>query len=523
MEASRQWAHQFTVQPEHVEYLMNVLLEREKPLSSADLARALIQRQLDENYAALQAQYKDVLLYNPSQTYEVGQRLIFPTLGYGTATVTAIRPGFNPEYGDFNVIAVEFDDSADPREFAADLKPSHKLNDEVADFMLAAPGEELTTEQVLAEIGEDFIPELESALLEEDNLLFVTRRWFPQDLLLEVNEGHLNLAEAVLDMVNGGPLTTQGILEQIGGLGDADAELQSFSLNYALNQDPRFDEVGPAGEVLWYLASLEPAEVRQMPPVLRYTPGETDRAHLTPDMIALEREIGDEHSPLPDPGKVDQATVTLIYPHRRAGTLPLNPVTRRVFPTARRAPRIYVTLVDGQDGEEFTGWVVHQEHYVYGLLPFYTKHKLPIGGYVTVRRGEGPGRIIVDYHAYRPRTEYVRLIGVENNQLQIDSTKRAIGADYDDLMIIGIDELAPVEAYAQLLQNQRRALPALLRLIVPPLARLNPQGTVHARTLYSALNVFRRCPPGPMLAMLNANPDFENVGGHYWRLAEEPS
>ena len=44
--------------------------------------------------------------------------------------------------------------------------------------------------------------------------------------------------------------------------------LQIFSLNYALFNDERFDEVGPAGEVLWFLNRLEPAEVISTPAVV---------------------------------------------------------------------------------------------------------------------------------------------------------------------------------------------------------------------------------------------------------------
>jgi hypothetical protein len=64
------------------------------------------------------------------------------------------------------------------------------------------------------------------------------------------------------------------------------------------------------------------------------------------------------------------------------------------------------------------------------------------------------------------------------------------------------------------------SLAAILRQVLPALGRLTPQGTAHAKTIYSLVNVIRRCPPGQILATLEANPDFANVGGHYWQLAE---
>jgi hypothetical protein len=110
------------------------------------------------------------------------------------------------------------------------------------------------------------------------------------------------------------------------------------------------------------------------------------------------------------------------------------------------------------------------------------------------------------------------LVAPHGNQIVYENAKRAIGAEYDDLMILGADDLAAVdELFTQTLQ-QKRTLPAIMRAVIPPLGRLTPQGTVHAKTLYSAVNVVRRCPPGPLFAMLVANPDFQNVGGHYWKL-----
>jgi hypothetical protein len=110
------------------------------------------------------------------------------------------------------------------------------------------------------------------------------------------------------------------------------------------------------------------------------------------------------------------------------------------------------------------------------------------------------------------------LIVPKGDQITFENHKRSIGAEYDDLMILGIDDLQAIDAVAA--QYQRRSITAILKAIMPGLARLTPQGTTHAKTLYSVVNVFRRCPPGAIFATLAANPDFQNVGGHYWKLVE---
>lgn len=515
------WARNFSVSTDDIDYITNLLLERETPLNSQEIALALIERKLEAEAEALQERYQDAQVYDPANAYDVGQRVVFPMMDFATAVVSDIRSGFNPDQGEFNVMQLEFDETDESREFATGLTIPHKLNvDEAEGDMLLPGANDFTAEDVLQQNHEEIVGTLEQRLVEAQSLLYVTRKWFPLDLMIEINEGHLNLVEAVLDINGGGPLTTRDILDQIGGVGDASPELQIFSLNYYLNEDDRFDEVGPAGEVLWYLTRLEPEGVTKTPDPLRYAPIDYSRDMLIPEMQKLERELADELSDLDGFEEMESATVTLIYPHRRVGTLPLNPAIEQFFPTARRAPRIWVTLVDAQDGEEFTGWVVHRELYVYGLGALYRKHKLPIGGYVTVRAGDEPGKIIVDHNAYRPRTEYIPLIHVKDNQIRFENSKRAIGADYDDLMIVGVEELAEVEALAEKTQKNQRSLTSILKMLIQPLGRLTPQKTVHVKTLYSAVNILRRCPPGPIMATLNANPDFENVGGHYWKLTD---
>ncbi|MBC8172110.1 MAG: hypothetical protein H7X77_10575 [Anaerolineae bacterium] len=521
MVSSLQWATSLTITPEDIDYLINYLLERELPMSSRELALALIEHKLAREATALEDRYQDIKVYNPSQHYEVGQKVIFPALEYAAAVVEEVRPGDNPLYGDFKVIAVSFEGDASRREFATALASSHKLSAD-NDTMLPLPGKnEFNAEEVLDANDEDIISELEQQLVESRNLAYVGKKWFPADLLLDVNEGHLHLADAVLDMAGSIPQTTDDILDALGGLGDAPRPLQVFSMNYALKDDERFDEVGPAGQVLWYLTRQEPEAVRQTPLPLRYTPIEYDRGMLSAEMVALETEIADELSTQlkPTTTRLTEANFVLTYPHRRAGTIPLNTQTRQIFPTARRAPRIYVTLVDGQDQEEYVGWIVHRENYVFGLEAFYQKHHVPIGGFVVVRPGSDPGKIVVDIPAHRPRSEYIRLIVPKNDQINFEDHKRYIGSDFDDLMIIGVDDLQGLDTLIHQANQQRKTLVSILKMLLPALGKLTPQGTVHVRTLYSAVNVLRRCPPGPIMATLNANPDFENVGGHYWRLS----
>jgi len=154
---------------------------------------------------------------------------------------------------------------------------------------------------------------------------------------------------------------------------------------------------------------------------------------------------------------------------------------------------------------------------VYGLADYYRKYRIPVGAYIIVDRMDDPTRVMVTHSMRRPRTEWVRMAKVEGNRLLFDIQRRSIGAGYDELMVISADDMDSIEALWQSLSRSQKSLADLLRDLVPELAKLNPQGTVHAKTLYSAVNLLRRCPPGPMFATLIERPEFEYVGDGYWR------
>ncbi len=167
-------------------------------------------------------------------------------------------------------------------------------------------------------------------------------------------------------------------------------------MNYALQEDPRFDEVGPRGIVKWFLNRLEPDYVREKPVQLSYAPVEYDRSILTEDMLIAEQRLDDELT-TPDPDymrrdKGNEVTVTLNYPHWRMGTLPLTAYTRPFFPTAIETPRVKFTLID-EKNEEISAWVVRPNNYIYGLREWYDSKELIPGSIIHIKPGKQPGEV----------------------------------------------------------------------------------------------------------------------------------
>jgi len=284
--------------------------------------------------------------------------------------------------------------------------------------------------------------------------------------------------------------------------------------------DPRFDEVGPAGIVAWYLKSLEPESVLNTPLYLNYTPIEYDPDSLTKEMVNLEKSLDDELTPWQneDQYSVEEVKVQLIFPHWRAGTLPLSERVLPLFPTAYEAPRIRFTLIDGKTGDRFPGWVVRNERYVSGLRDWYDKNGLIPGGIVYIEPGAEPGEVIVETKSSRSTKEWMRTILVgSDGELVFATLKQIISSDYNPRMAIVIPDIGPVDQVWERNQIEPPPFEQIVVDTIRELAKLNPQGHVHVTELYAAVNTVRRCPPGPLLSLLETRPWFVHVGDLHFR------
>jgi hypothetical protein len=498
------------------EYLHNHLFELETPLTARELVSVLIDERIRLERLAVQARrLNGGKTYLPKESYQVGDELIFPALNWKHGKVTALRSGANPEMGTFDVLTVDMGNGAE-RLFAANLS-NHVLNEEP----VTVEEEGFDAAAILNGQGSAIEKKIEASFQADDNLVRIAGRWFPRALLVDVNVGHLNLAEAVLDMAGGEPLPTPALLKDVALPEGLNPKLAEFSLNLALQEDERFDEVGPAGEVLWSLRRLEPIEVRDAPLHLRYTPIEYDRAVLTPQMLDLEAQLDDELSEFSAvPNKdVKEVTVALIYPHLRSGTLPLSARVRPLFPTAYESPRVRFTLVDGRTKQKMPGWVVREHGYVFGLREWYKANDLMPGSLVRIRRGEHPGEVIIEAKTYRATKDWIRtvIVGADGGMV-FAMLKQSISAEFNDRMAFAIPS---IEAVDQLwLQDKKRPFEKLVAEMIREMSKLTPQGHVHAQELYSGVNIIRRVPPAPLFALLGSRPEFTHVGDLHFRLSD---
>jgi len=499
-----------------IDYLHNYLFEHETPLTARELVRVLIhERNRAEQVAAQEQQEAKGKPYFPKETYQAGDALVFPALAWRRGKVVSLRDGVNPEMGAFTVLTVDLEDGSQ-RFFASNLA-HHALNDKP----VMAEVDGFDAEAILREHGSEIEKNLVNALQADDQLIRIAGRWFPRSLLVDVSVGNLNLAEAVLDMSGSEPLPTSSLLRDVALPEGVNPKLAEFSLNLALQEDGRFDEVGPAGEVLWCLKRSEPEEVRNIPLFLHYDRIEYDRGLLDPQMIGLESQLDDELSEIeskPDP-HIKEVTISLIYPHLRAGTLPVSSRVQSFFPTAYESPRVRFTFVDGKTRERIPAWVVREHGYVFGLREWYKANELIPGSLVRIRRGENPGEVIIEARTYRATKDWMRTVIVGADGVVVFALlKQSVSAEFNERMAFAIPSFDSVDRLWG--QERKRPFEKLVEDLTREMSKLTPQGHVHAQELYSAVNIIRRVPPAPLLALLAEKSQFVHVGDLHYRLGE---
>jgi len=516
------WQEDLVIDDQDLEHLYGLILESSVPQTLDQLAMALVEWRCRSEQATIKAELEKGEPYRPGDSYKVGQQIVFPALGYALATVTGVRPGYNPQYDPFKVIQMRFEGEEGIREFAAELSHPHKLNVEENGSELLVG--ELSPGELYAAFGSQVRQKLKERLQTGTSWEFVNLRdeWFLKGLTADIHVGHLNIAEAALD-VKGATLSPEELLKVLELPTDLDQPAQIFSLNYALRSDDRFDDVGTDDNTLWFLRRLEPPEAIHPPRRLQYSPQPYSREKISDELLELEREIEDEATepivlgPYPQKKPIYTAIFALTYPHYRVGTIPLSPRLVALFPQSS-TQRTRITIIDGRSGQKMTGWVVHQHKYVYGLDKWYKEYNIPVGAYIKIEQTKDPLTFIVDYEPRRMKREWIRVAKVVKGKLTFEMQKRPIGCQYDEPMIVGEDKSADVDSLWVAAEETEKSMFEIIREVFPELAKLSPQGTVHAKTLYSAINVVRRCPPGPIFAELGTQDCFNPVGDGYWTM-----
>ena len=509
------WVDEFAVHKEDVEHLYEWLVEENEPRTLDQLAVKLIERRCQREELALAKGGKGAV-YQPQETFEVGQRIVFPILDYTSGQVLAVRPGNNPRYGVFNVIQVQLENEETPREFAAQFSPDHPLNRSVAQIEQSEGL--LSPSQLYERYREHVTGRLIQALQKNEEFVHFDERWFLRGLLPEVTPFHLNIAEAMIDE-RGQPLTVAQLLEEVE-LAESSAPNRQYALGHALSLDSRFASAGSGDEATWYLNNLIPAAVRENPlhlvPLYRARGGE----FLNRELYDLAHELHDEADQLATapavlPGSVDSVQILLTYPHRREGTLPLTAQALGML-AEDLPPRFLVSFVDERNKEKLAGWMMPAAGYAWGLGDWYQRHELPVGSVIELRRTDEPLTFALVYEQGKRKAEWIREAKVFNGRLTFSMQRKAYTCRYDKHLLIDEGSVAELDRLWVAPGGPPPSLFEHLTDVFPELAKLSGQGLVHAKSLYAAVNLTRRSGAVPIFAELTRHACFDPVGDGNW-------
>lgn len=511
--ASETYWNNFSINDKDIERVYAYMLEHNDAARLADLAQVVIAVRAQEEHERLKRLASQAVLYQPKLQLEVGQRLIFSALDDAEGTVTALRASNNPRQTLFQVASVSFADGA-TREYAGGYDAPHPLN-ELKPIATGASDE--SPEEIYARFGARIERALAARLRADKEFVEQSDKWLLRGLLSEVNVGFMNIAEAAIEQNNASMSTPElaRVLElDIEG---AKREATLFSLEYALYHDDRFSEVGPRDETRWYLNRLTPPEVNAPPRALQFGAAPTGTELLPPELETILSEIQDDNDD-DDDARTDQTpgnvNLVLTYPHRRVGSLPFTAGARALFPAADKPTLI--TLVD-EAGAHIPAWLVPDGNYVFGLKTWFDRNKLNVGALLELTPRAEP---LTAGIRFQPRREgkslWVKTAKVENGHLTFGTSPRPVAYKYDDEMLIlpedqnGLDKLG-ASNYGD------RSLDALLTDIFPELVKLG-SNSIHAKTLYSAVNFARRVGARAVFHALANSEAFSMTGGGYFVL-----
>ena len=155
-----------------IEFLHNYLFESETPMTARELVGVLIEERIRvEQTAQAKKRQSDGKMYLPKERYTEGEHLVFPALDWAKGSIASVRPGVNPQYGEFDVLTVELEDGQN-RMFAAGLA-DHMLNEEPASV---TEEDSIDPKAIQSTFGPELESKLEAAFDDDDGLVRIAGR-----------------------------------------------------------------------------------------------------------------------------------------------------------------------------------------------------------------------------------------------------------------------------------------------------------------------------------------------------------
>jgi len=509
------WREEYQVSQADIDLATGIILQESGPVPASRLAAAIIQdRQAREKAIAAQLA-RQTQVYRPMDSYQIGQRLVFSELDLAEGEVIAKRVGNNSRYGEFDVIQVSFGASGKVREFAANMKGPHHLNRPIEE--LVNTGDEgVTGEEAVGAFGPIVEAKLCAALAADPDMVPMGGMWFLRELLPQISEGYLNLAEAAIDEA-ARPVTVDEILSRVPLDTVGSATAQRFALLQALDADQRFDNLGGGDEQLWYLRALEPEAIFETPAVLADPIRAEQGALVGVTLLDVIEALGDELDEIETPrAGSNSLSFQLGFPQLYAGTMPAPRRLLALLP-ANTLDHYPITITDRRRRKSYTVWVVPGKRLICGLKSLYEAANMTVGAQLTVTASDAPNTLVLDYAAPHSRgNDWLRVANVQEGRLVLEMKPATLAVRCDERSVIIPGNAAAIAGLMGTASVHNAPLGEVIRRAFLELAKLNGQGLVHVKALYMAVNMHRRCGATPIYAYLTRQAAYDPMGEGLW-------
>ena len=104
------WRDEYVVSDDDLDLVTGLILESGRPQPIDNLASTVIIRRYQQEREAVTQQGRHGRIYRPMDQYDIGQEITFSALDFAVGRVVDKRAGYNPRYGEFEVVRVAFDD-----------------------------------------------------------------------------------------------------------------------------------------------------------------------------------------------------------------------------------------------------------------------------------------------------------------------------------------------------------------------------------------------------------------------------
>ncbi len=498
-----------------LEYLSELLIEEEAPLSVEVLTRRLMEKRVENEKAAWDDREAKGRIYQPREAYAEGDHLVFSTLGDAVGTVIGVRPGRHPDYKPFEVIQVRMQGNGEVKEFASSLSHPHALNiiqvNQEEDVSLDDLDSVAAT--LFERYGSYVTPAVLEGLRESPEFVEFGDEWFLRGFLVPVQEGHLNLAEAVLDLAAGFS-SAKEIMDVLEMPAETSQAVQMFSLNHALASDKqeRFTFAGTKSTAEWCLPRV--AEAKS----LRFGQGPRDisLSHLLDDVVEIVSGGDLERG---SPGQEKEWSHVLTFYDWYWGHLPYDAGARDLLPEpfleGQSRTRLHLRPASGT--EHFPVVVYYPSDRQFGwwgsgeLRSFFETRELAPGATVRVRRtrsSETDGVYELDYLS-GPATKMEMLDYEEGGKPVF--RRLSLRCQLDEEMSMPRSRFSALEALSLLDESERRVTSLLLKTAFQRVGEklLRGLGIVYRASftdLYVAANIERPLPARILEAIFEQKP-----------------